>query len=98
MRNERADERTRPAFLLITSDNSGVAGCCSMLRKAIIEADSFAGGCPLFPHVARSVVSRWCQSASGRPLITSWQQLGSNLGNEELMRRLEAVYTQAQKK
>jgi hypothetical protein len=44
------------------------------------------------------VVSRWCQSASGRPLITSWRQLGSDLGNEELVRRLEPVYTQAQKK
>jgi hypothetical protein len=49
-------------------------------------------------HVARSVVSRWCQSASGRPLITSWRQLGSDLGNEELVRRLEPVYTQVQKK
>jgi hypothetical protein len=30
--NQRADERTRTAFLLITSDNSGVAGVSSGLQ------------------------------------------------------------------
>jgi hypothetical protein len=29
---DRADERTRTAFLLITSDNSGVAGDCTGLQ------------------------------------------------------------------
>jgi hypothetical protein len=29
---QRADERTRTAFLLITSDNSGVAGVCTRLQ------------------------------------------------------------------
>jgi len=29
----RADERTRTAFLLITSDRSGVAGVCTTLQS-----------------------------------------------------------------
>jgi hypothetical protein len=31
-RVQRADERTRTAFLLITSDNLGVAGVCTSLQ------------------------------------------------------------------
>ena len=52
---ERADERTQTAFLLITSDNSGVAGDC---KCRIFREVSF----PCLAECCTVLRSRWCQS------------------------------------
>src|SRR5215203_3633209 len=58
---KRADERTRTAFLLITSDNSCVAGVCSGLQTPHIKAVSSSLDCPVLHRIAPPVVSEWCQ-------------------------------------
>ena len=57
----RADERTRTADLLITSDNSGVAGVCTRLQIPHIQAVSSSPVCPALHRIALPVVSEWCQ-------------------------------------
>jgi len=56
----RADERTRTADLLITSDASGVAEVCRRLQMPLIWAGFFALPCPLLHRFALAVVSEWC--------------------------------------
>ena len=57
----RADERTRTAFLLITSDTSRVAGGCTGLQFPHFDADSIALGCWALHRIVFPVVSGWCQ-------------------------------------
>ena len=58
---KRADERTRTADLLITSDHSGVAGVCTGLQISHFEAAFSAPGCCLLHRIALPVVSEWYQ-------------------------------------
>src|SRR5215213_7851285 len=60
-RIERADERTRTAHLLITSDNSDVAGVCSGLPFPHFQAVFSAPGCRVLHSIALPVVSEYCQ-------------------------------------
>jgi hypothetical protein len=60
---KRANERTRTADLLITSDPSGVAWVCLGLQSPIFKGFSFlwiAPGCTVLR-------SRWCQSGANVP-------------------------------
>jgi hypothetical protein len=70
-RIERADERTRTADLLITSDPSGVAGMCRGLQNRHFQRGFFALPCPVLHRIAFPVVSEWYQY---HPLIlkTLW--------------------------
>jgi hypothetical protein len=60
---KRADERTRTAFLLTTSDNSGVAGVCIGLQTPHIQAAFSALLCPMSQRIAFPVMSEWCQKS-----------------------------------
>src|SRR5918995_1191073 len=57
----RADERSRIADLLITSDPSGVAGVCRRLQIPHFQAASSAPGCCALHRIALPVVSEWYQ-------------------------------------
>src|SRR5215217_8045936 len=57
----RADERTRTADLLITSDPSGVAGGCPGLQLPHSQAGCSAQGCWVLHRIAFPVVSEWYQ-------------------------------------
>jgi hypothetical protein len=67
----RADERTRTADLLITSDPSGVAEGCRVLQIPQIWAAFSALSCWILPRIAFPVVSEWCQFLSGTGVIRS---------------------------
>jgi hypothetical protein len=58
---QRADERTRTADLLITSDNSCVAGVCTRLQFPHTQADFLSPACCVLHRIAFPVVSEWCQ-------------------------------------
>jgi hypothetical protein len=58
---QRADERTRTADLLITSDASGVAGVCRRLQIPHIWTAFSALGCCVLHRIAFPVVSEWYQ-------------------------------------
>ena len=60
---ERADERTRTAFLLITSDNSYVAGTCRGLQIPHFKAAFSAPACRVLHRIAFPVVSEWYQKS-----------------------------------
>src|SRR5919112_4496622 len=53
--------RTRTAFLLITSDHSGVAGGCLGLQNPHSQAAFSASGCPVVHLIAFPVLSEWYQ-------------------------------------
>jgi hypothetical protein len=57
----RADERTRTADLLITSDRSGVAGACRGLQIPHIYAVFSSLACCALHRIAFPVVSEWYQ-------------------------------------
>jgi hypothetical protein len=61
---KRADERTRTAFLLITSDNSRVAGGCTGLQGPHILTILSSLPCCVLHRIAFPVVSKWCQGES----------------------------------
>src|SRR5215208_1264951 len=58
---KRADERTRTADLLITSDNSCVAGVCTRLQIPHIQRGFLSLHCCLLHRIAFPVVSEWYQ-------------------------------------
>ncbi len=58
MPKKRADERTRTADLLITSDRSGVAGTCTGLQIPHFQRGFLSPGCPVLHRIAFSVVSK----------------------------------------
>jgi hypothetical protein len=58
---KRADERTRTADLLITSEPSGVAEVCTGMQIPHIYAAFSSLGCPVLHCIALPVVSEWCQ-------------------------------------
>ena len=58
-----ADGRTRTAHLLITSDNSRVAGACTGLQIPRIQASLLSLPCSVLHRIAFPVVSEWCQEA-----------------------------------
>src|SRR5215208_872941 len=62
-RKKRADERTRTADLLITSDASGVAGVCTGLQIPHIYRVFFSLPYPVLHRIAFPVVSEWYQTA-----------------------------------
>ena len=64
---KRADERTRTADLLITSDKSCVAGVCTSLQISHIQADFLSLLCPVLHRMAFPVVSEWCQRRPSYP-------------------------------
>ena len=53
--------RTRTPGLLITSDNSGVAGVCTSLQIAHRYANFSSLVCTALHRIASPVVSEWCQ-------------------------------------
>ena len=57
---QRADERTRTADLLITSDNSYVAGTCRGLQIPHFKAAFSAPASRVLHRIAFPVVSEWC--------------------------------------
>src|SRR5918911_3414510 len=57
----RADERTRTADLLITSDHSGVAGVCTGLQIPHIWAVFSSVACTVLHRIGLWVVSEWYQ-------------------------------------
>jgi hypothetical protein len=61
MRKKRADEQTRTADLLITSEPIGVAGVCTGLQIPHIWAVFSSPVCPALHRIAFPVVSEWCQ-------------------------------------
>src|SRR5215217_3027458 len=61
----RADERTRTADLLITSDPSGVAGVCTGLQIPHIQRGFLSLPCCVLHRIAFPVVSAWYQTVSG---------------------------------
>ena len=65
-RIKRADERTRTADLLITSDPSGVARVCRRLQIPHIQMDFSAPACTVLHRIALAVVSGWYQNRSRR--------------------------------
>ena len=58
---QRADERTRTADLLITSEQLGVAGRCTGLQIPHRYAVLSSADCCELHHIALPVVSKWCQ-------------------------------------
>ena len=60
---ERADERTRTADLLITSDRSGVAGVLPSLANPAYLGCFLFSGLPPLHRIAFAVVSDWYQTA-----------------------------------
>ncbi len=69
---KRADERTRTADLLITSDNSCVAGVCTSLQIPHIQGVSSSLACCVLHRIAFPVVSEWCQMVSELPAFATW--------------------------
>jgi hypothetical protein len=63
---QRADERTRTAFPLFTSDHSGVAGVCTGLQFPHIQAAFSSPVCYVLHRIAVPVVS-----AGGRKALAS---------------------------
>ena len=60
-RFKRADERTRTADLLITSEPIRVAGACLGFQISHIQGVLFSLPCPVLHRIALAVVSKWCQ-------------------------------------
>jgi hypothetical protein len=58
---KRADERTRTADLLITSDRSRVAGVCTGLQIPHFYRVFLSLLCPVLHRIALPVVSEWYQ-------------------------------------
>ena len=58
---KRADERTRTADLLITSDPSRVAGGCTGLQIPHFYGGFLSAGCCVLHGIALPVVSEWYQ-------------------------------------
>ena len=65
-----ADERTRTAFLLITSDHSGVAGVAQACKSRISKPVSFLCLAPCCTVLR----SRWCQSGVNIVLISAYHR------------------------
>jgi len=63
-----ADERTRTAFLLITSDPSDVAGICTALQIRISRLVPFHW----FALCCTVLRSRWCQSGVKIALVSTF--------------------------
>ena len=75
--NERADERTRTADLLITSDPSGLARGCKRLQMPHIWAAFSAPACLVLHCIAIPVVSEWYQKTVNHasPLLSARSRL-----------------------
>ena len=67
-RKWRADQRTRTADLLITSDASLVAGMCRGLQNPHFQRVFFSMPCQVLHGIAFPVVSEWSQKTLGYEL------------------------------